>query len=111
MNERFRCMPCGTVKARLLDHNGKPIANTPVSITPVKLNDATQRFVVGLTDPNGHFETSRVIPLTEFQFMASSSPLGSTIGKSVQLKPGELLDLGDVPVDQPDRPSLREKER
>jgi beta-lactamase regulating signal transducer with metallopeptidase domain/uncharacterized GH25 family protein len=90
--------PCATVKGRLLDRNGKPLANARIGIRPMALGDITKRYVIAQTDKDGNFTADQVIPHTSLAFHEMQSPRGAEI-YSINLQPGETRDFGEVTLD------------
>jgi RNA polymerase sigma factor (sigma-70 family) len=98
----------GAIKGRLLDADGKPRAGVEIDVLyqeseAKKIHVVIPKAKEIVTDANGAFALDDVIPELKFQlsigrgkrrFERITKPAETTI----QVKPGETLDLGDVRV-------------
>ncbi|HEY7312760.1 MAG TPA: sigma-70 family RNA polymerase sigma factor [Gemmataceae bacterium] len=100
--------PVGTVSGRLLDGDGNPLEGVEVSIVAqTDIGRELYRFAptgnLSVTDTEGRFRLEGVVPDLKFTlnlrrgrtFFVGERSIGAR-----QLKPGEILDLGDVRTKQ-----------
>ncbi len=118
-----RLVPAGTVKGRLIDENGDllsgisisrwtPTLSSPVAMVPKGMprsvplppNSGTQEQHA--TDDQGRFEITGLVPEEDYRLRALdrfAKPRERTrrsgpIDAVIRVKPGEVLDLGDVRI-------------
>ncbi len=95
-NQTVKLLPCGTLQGRLLDKDGKPAVDVRLGIKPAALIDLDRPFPIAKTDQDGRFETKHFIPTAKFNLYATSSNNPQEIADTIELQPGQTLDLGDV---------------
>ena len=98
--------PLGTLRGRILDDDGQPIAGVQVRLAyahkfiyhPVDSWGARSEQIT--TDNNGHFRIERIIPGLELSLSAKEKAkflsLGDEQKRRLSLQPGEDKDLGDM---------------
>jgi hypothetical protein len=114
-----RLEPCGTAKVRFVDPDGKPVADYPLIISMIVTPGAyrgseedkeghllADAGALSLIAPLNYDETS---PVSDAQGRISLPALipgatyrvGTPRSKEFTVKPGETLDLGDIPIAKP----------
>jgi RNA polymerase sigma factor (sigma-70 family) len=95
-----RMQAWGTVTGRVVDENGKPLADAAIWFKA----DGADPWVGGKTDVHGRFRGDRVIPglgysvATISQGRLSAEPSAGTLPEKLVLRPGEVRDLGDIRI-------------
>ena len=122
-----RLEPCGTARARLVAPTGKPVAGTlfrriTMVVTPggnqsgpapptEPLADESGLLVIDpmhysngpVSDAEGRITFPALIPGATYSVRTGPRGRPATFHKDFTVKPGETLDLGDVPIDKPPR--------
>jgi hypothetical protein len=122
--------PCGSAKARLVNPNGKPFAGRlprriiTMVVTPgppdtlanekagllaadeVDLSrvDPTNYENPLASDADGRITLPVLIPGATYRFIdptTTRDPIGPQVRKEFTVKPGEILDLGDILIERP----------
>jgi RNA polymerase sigma factor (sigma-70 family) len=122
--------PCGSAKARLVNPNGKPFAGRlprriiTMVVTPgppdtlanekagllaadeVELSrvDPTDYENPLASDADGRITLPVLIPGATYRFIdptTTRDPIGPQVRKEFTVKPGEILDLGDILIERP----------
>ena len=116
-----RLEPCGNATARLVDPKGRPVAGyrsdrmifmivRPESNPAAANSLRAESDLLGRIDPinyakppvsdaQGRISFPALIPGASYQIV--HSPTGPEARKSVTVKPGEALDLGDILIEKP----------
>jgi hypothetical protein len=99
--------PVGKVTGRLLDGDGSPLEGVEVSINPdTRIGSELYRFAAPTgkpvhTDKDGRFRITGVVPDLRFRLNLRKE-LTFFVGEPridvKRIRPGETLDLGNVPV-------------
>jgi RNA polymerase sigma factor (sigma-70 family) len=100
--------PAGAIKGRLLDVEGKPLANVVVDLDytdPVAghVHKEAQYGEQIVTDARGAFAFDQVIPGLPFELtfrrgIRKLEPAAKPAGMAIQVKPGACRDVGDIKV-------------
>jgi hypothetical protein len=90
--------PCGTVRFRLLNKDGQPLANTTIGLRPNGMSgQLAWEFPIGKTDSQGRFESRRFTPNASFRLSTIRVPSSLEIGTdAIRLRPRQELDLGEI---------------
>jgi RNA polymerase sigma factor (sigma-70 family) len=126
----IRLEPCGSAKARLVNPNGQPVAgplprrSITMVVTPgppdtpaneqagllaadeAELNqiDPTNHEIPLASDADGRITLPVLIPGATYRFIdrtTTRDPIGPQVRKEFSVKPGEILDLGDILIERP----------
>jgi hypothetical protein len=106
-----RLQPCASVRGRVLNEDGKPLAGVNVNLTYHDGNlMSLHAFIHGskpvVTDAGGRFVIDEVLPGIEFQlwrrFATKRSGYGQSLVKKLKGEPGRTTDAGDIRL-RPDR--------
>lgn len=96
--------PCGSVVARLVDGEGKPLSKAGITaaLLPLRLSAAVE---TGVGDEEGKVELKYLPPGGTYQVVAGHADHGAIVlADGLEVKAGERIDLGTVDVTEPDRP-------
>ncbi|HWB13652.1 MAG TPA: M56 family metallopeptidase [Pirellulales bacterium] len=93
-----RLQPCGSLVGRLVDADGEPVAKTMIGVGRPRRLPAE---FTPTTDAEGRFRVDGLVPGVEYEvgLQRRNSPLMRL--KEATLMPGEVRDLGDVKVSEP----------
>ena len=98
----MKLVACGTLVGRLVDQDGKPLSEWSVSLKAEKFGSGT------VTDNNGHFRFKGVPANIDVTLSRAADGKDSPVtvesidvGKTVQLRPGRVRDLGPVKISIP----------
>lgn len=106
--------PLATLKGRFIDGDSKPLARKRIDLattlrTTWRYNSFSKIFPPVITDQDGRFAFTEIIPQVKYVFMATSSFEPSagrpSWNKEYLLKAGEQLDLGNTTL----RPETRRR--
>jgi hypothetical protein len=103
--------PAGSIKARLLDADGKPLAGVTVGVHYRQRVASEIDHIIshdtkeGVTDANGEFTVHELIPQQkiELSFQLGKRKLERTpklVNPAIEVKAGEVRDLGAIKVKQ-----------
>jgi hypothetical protein len=121
-----RLEPCGSARARLVDRDGKPVAGFPgrrllsIVVTPgaplprrdlsgppaadeaaFAAIDPTHYENGPVSDADGRIVLPALIPGATYSARALAREGGIGFHKDFTVKPGETIDLGEIPVERP----------
>jgi hypothetical protein len=87
--------PCGTVKARLLDHYGQPLRHAAIYASVDRF-----RLPNGTTDDDGRVTYRSLLPGTPCELTCDDLQVGKecSIANNLTVTPGETIDLGEFDV-------------
>ena len=86
---------CATIKGRLVDEAGRPKSNRFLTMRPSGQKLDEHDIQLGVTDEDGRFEVPTFIANTAFDIV-NRGRKETVVKANVRLKPGEILDLGDL---------------
>jgi beta-lactamase regulating signal transducer with metallopeptidase domain/5-hydroxyisourate hydrolase-like protein (transthyretin family) len=99
-------VPCGTVKGRLVNGEGEPVAGLTLAAYGVPMGDlnviSPQQAA---TDANGQFQLDLLPVGSKYRVVGNSPAHGSVdVLKEFEFEPGETIDLGTIDVTSDKRP-------
>lgn len=84
----------GTIRGKILDENGSPVANQSVSLTP-KYSEALSSNYSGTTDSTGKFSITAPIGMYDLRAAGDGTNLGY-LYRDVELPINAVIDLGNI---------------
>ena len=94
------------ITGRLLDRFGEPVVGLSLSFDAIGGSHAFVRYELNQTDAEGRFDIEGIPPGTTWSLVSMTPGEGGNFGKFLlimderELAPGELVELGDVTVEE-----------